>query len=168
MHPEKTCPMRRKDRQIPEEEAWQIVENGQVGVLSMTGPGGEAYAVPLSYAMVEGRLYFHCAKAGRKLDYLLAHPQVCFVVVGPNRPVYIRDFTTLYECAILEGDALVVEDPAEKKQALVALCEKYLPAHLDKAEGDIQRSSPVTLVVRIHVQRISGKAKRQEILGNFE
>ncbi len=157
---ENTWPMRRKDRQISEAEAWQIVQEGQVGLLSLCGPGGEAYAVPISYVLMQGKLYLHSALAGRKLNYLRAHPQVCFVVVGPSQPVYQKNFTTLFESAVLDCTAIEVDDEAEKTAALMALCQKYLPGHMDKAPGDIQHSLPATLVLRLEVNHISGKAKR--------
>ena len=36
--------------------------------------GGEPYGVPVSYAFIKGRIVFHCALKGRKLDFLQTHP----------------------------------------------------------------------------------------------
>lgn len=38
------------------------------------------YVVPLTYVYVEGKILFHCALKGKKLDYIKANPQVCFTV----------------------------------------------------------------------------------------
>ena len=40
--------MRRKDREISEEEACQLLATGEYGVLSTVGSDGEPYGVPLS------------------------------------------------------------------------------------------------------------------------
>ncbi len=157
---EKEWKMRRKDRQTTEAEARKIAQNGSVGVLATTGAEGEPYAVPLSYVLQENRLYFHCAKQGRKLENIFGENRVCFVVVGENHPVYQKDFTTLYESVVIEGKASMVEEKEEKTNALLALCEKYLPGDRDKAPGDIQKSFSVTQVVRVDIETISGKAKR--------
>lgn len=160
MPQESQWPMRRKERQIPHDDAYKIAEKGEVGVLATAGSDGLPYAVPLSYVLMEDRLYFHCSNTGRKLHYLANQPQVCFVVVGHNEPVYLSDFTTLYESVIIEGQAALITNPEEKRTALMALCQKYLPQFIEKAPAYIQRSLSATTVVCISVQRLVGKSNR--------
>ena len=62
--------MRRKDRAVSREEALEALRQGEYGVLSTIGPDGELYGVPLSYALLDEAVYFHCAREGRKLDNL--------------------------------------------------------------------------------------------------
>ena len=157
---QKTWEMRRKDHRIEAEEARKIAENSQYGVLSTVGGEGEPYAVPLSFVMQGNTLYFHCAREGRKIENLRAEPRACFVVVGDVKAVYQKNFTTLFESAVLEGRVVFVEDEEEKRKALFALCEKYLPDFLDKAPGDIEASLSRTCVLKMAVETISGKAKR--------
>ena len=152
--------MRRKDRAIGEEEALVIVEKGEYGVLATVGDEAEPYAVPLSYIVMDGVLYFHCAKKGRKIENIKREPRACFVVVGKTKPVYQKNFTTLFESAVVEGKIAKVEDEAEKRRALFGLCEKYLPEHRDKAPADIEASFGRTEVLRMAMERVSGKAKR--------
>lgn len=154
--------MRRKDRKLEEKEAWALLEKGEYGVLATAQPDGGAlpYATPLSYVAVEGKLYFHCALKGQKVDNLQANPQVCFCVVGATQPLYDGNFTTNYESVVVHGSAAFVQDEEEKRRVLVALCQKYLPAHMDKAEKDIRASMPATAVVCITPQEVSGKARR--------
>ena len=42
----------------------------------MIDEDGEAYAVPVSMARLENKLYFHCALTGKKIDCLRKHPKV--------------------------------------------------------------------------------------------
>ncbi len=42
--------MRRKDREVSAEQAWEIVERCSYGVLAMTKPDGTPYAVPVNFA----------------------------------------------------------------------------------------------------------------------
>ncbi len=58
--------MRRKDREVSAEQAWEIVERCSYGVLAMTKPDGTPYAVPVNFAREGNYLYIHCAQAGEK------------------------------------------------------------------------------------------------------
>ncbi len=152
--------IRRKDRAISEEEARNLLEKGEYGILSTVGKEGRPYGIPLSYVMMDGALYFHCALMGRKVENLEFCPQVSFCVVGPTRPVYAGSFSTYYECALAQGTARKVEDAEEKRRSLMLLAEKYLSEHMDKAPGDIEKSFKRTAVYAIDIERLTGKAKR--------
>jgi nitroimidazol reductase NimA-like FMN-containing flavoprotein (pyridoxamine 5'-phosphate oxidase superfamily) len=41
---------------------------------------GELYAVHINHAHADGRLHFHCAPEGKKLDMIRANRRVCYVV----------------------------------------------------------------------------------------
>jgi len=71
-------PMRRKAQQLSEAEALDILEKGSSGVLAAAGDEDYPYAVPLSYAYCEGRLYFHVARSGHKLDAIARNDKVSF------------------------------------------------------------------------------------------
>ena len=62
--------MRRFKQQISDEECIEILKNEPRGVLSILGDDGYPYGVPLDhwYSESDGKLYFHCAKEGHKLD----------------------------------------------------------------------------------------------------
>ena len=67
--------MRRKDREMPEEFAWEVADRCPWMVLSMTGPEGQPYCVPLSMAREGRSFYFHCAREGEKTRCLRANGQ---------------------------------------------------------------------------------------------
>lgn len=77
--------MRRKDREVSAEQAWEIVERCSYGVLAMTKPDGTPYAVPVNFAREGNCLYIHCAQAGEKTDCLNHQPQVCVTCVEGGR-----------------------------------------------------------------------------------
>ena len=152
--------MRRKDRALDREDAMQILEKGEYGILSLHDPAGWPYAVPLSYVLLDGALYFHSAYEGRKIRVMREQDKACFVVVGDTQPVYINDFSTYYESVIVFGRVCLVEEEQEKRKSLMVLAEKYLPEHMDKAERDIDHSFSRTAVYKISIEQVSGKAKR--------
>lgn len=59
--------IRRKDRVLNELRAKELLAEGEFGFLAMVNADGGGYGVPLSYAVEEGVIYFHCAPEGHKL-----------------------------------------------------------------------------------------------------
>ena len=51
------------------EEIESILREETLGYLGLS-MDGMPYVVPLNYGYVEGKVLFHCALAGKKLDYL--------------------------------------------------------------------------------------------------
>jgi nitroimidazol reductase NimA-like FMN-containing flavoprotein (pyridoxamine 5'-phosphate oxidase superfamily) len=152
-------PMRRKDRAMPEEQARALLEKGIWGTLATQGEGDWPCAVPLSYVVMDNTIYFHCARSGQKSDNMRLNPKVSFCVVGENKPVFEGDFTTNYESVVVYGIACEVTEQEEKTESLLALCQKYLPVYMDKADASIAVSIKATAVWGIEIQHITGKRR---------
>ena len=68
--------MRRKDRQLLQEDAMAILMKGEYGILSTSGEDGSPYGVPVSYAVGNGKIYIHGTVAlGRRLTTSKAIPK---------------------------------------------------------------------------------------------
>jgi len=150
--------MRRQDRRLDDNEAERILIHGEYGVLSTTGENGYPYGVPLSYAYLNKKIYFHCAEAGHKLDNIAFNDRVSFCVVGKTFPLPDK-FSTRYESVIIFGRAIAV-DGIEKELALMALIEKYSADFIEKGQKYIDKDGPITKVIKLNVELISGKARR--------
>lgn len=148
--------MRKEARKIREERAYQMLENGDYGVLSMTGEEGYAYGVPLSYVLVGETLYFHCAREGYKLENIAHNPRVSFCVVGKAQRIPEK-FSMKYESVIAFGKIVAVEGE-EKREALLALIQKYSADYLEKGREYIAKSGGQTAVLKLAIEHISGKA----------
>lgn len=150
-----TKPMRRKDRQLSEEQTYALLESGEYGVLSTADAQNDPYGVPLSYALLDGKIVFHCAAGvGHKLENIAQNPRVCFTVVGKTK-VLPEKFSAAYESVIVFGTAAPAEDPAA---ALRALVKKYSPDYQEKGEAYIAASVQETGVYAITIEKITGKA----------
>ena len=114
--------MRRKDREVSAEQAWEIVERCSYGVLAMTKPDGTPYAVPVNFAREGNYLYIHCAQTGEKTDCLNHQPQVCVTCVEGGAWVDQPALTTRYASAVMLGKAEELTDEADKVKALRLLC----------------------------------------------
>jgi len=150
--------MRRDDRQLANEEAIEILEKGEYGVLAVMGDEGYPYAVPLSYAMDEGAIVFHSAKEGHKVDSVRLNAKCSFTVIGDTE-VLPGKFSTKFESAIAFGKARELEGQ-EKVQALMALIRKYSPDFLESGEKYVMKSGKDTVVIKIDIETVTGKARR--------
>ena len=148
--------MRRTDRALSPAQTEDVLRRGEYGTLAMTDGDGHPYAVSLSYVYSGGHIYFHCAPDGHKLDCIRRDPRVCFSVATDTqlRP---EELTTAYSSAIVFGTAEEVYG-SEKQDALRRLTEKYAPEYMDVGEKCIARRDSATIVVRITVRRMTGKA----------
>ncbi len=151
--------MRRKDRQMDEDFALQVIDKCAYAVLSTVLPDGTPYGIPLSVARVGEDLYFHCAPAGRKLEGLLHNPAVSIACVGDVTP-RTDDFTTEFESALIAGRAVRVTEDEEKIAALRAISLRYTPDNMDRFDDAVARSLSRTDVWRVSMDQVTGKQKK--------
>ncbi|MDR3640919.1 MAG: pyridoxamine 5'-phosphate oxidase family protein [Humidesulfovibrio sp.] len=150
--------MRKKEREISQEEAAAILDQGEYGVLSLVDADNTPYGLPLSYVYTDGEILIHCAPEGRKLDILRRNPAVSFCVVGETT-VLPEKFTTRYESVIASGVAR--ELPAgEKDAALLALVRKYAPEHEESGVAYIKSGGAKACAFAIRITALTGKARR--------
>jgi nitroimidazol reductase NimA-like FMN-containing flavoprotein (pyridoxamine 5'-phosphate oxidase superfamily) len=151
--------IRRSDRALSEDEARGILARADHGVLATVGADGWPYAVPLNHVVSGNLLYVHCALEGHKLENIAKEERVSFCAVASARVLPDR-LATLYESAIAFGRASVVTDPEEKRLALELLAVRFCGELTVEAVEEIAASGPRAAVVRIRLERITGKAKR--------
>ena len=71
--------MRRLRQQLSEEESISILQKSTAGTLALLGDNDYPYAVPISYVYADGRLYFHSALSGHKVDAIRSVKRHLFV-----------------------------------------------------------------------------------------
>lgn len=156
--------MRRTDRAQDRKFALSLIDRCSHGVMALSTGEPTPYCLPLSFARIEDCLYFHCARQGRKVDLLRKFPQVCVTFVGDDRPIFIPPamYSTYYQSAVVTGAASEVTDSQEKRDALLSLCQKLTPEHLDSFNAALDASLDITAVWKVHIETISGKAKLEQ------
>ena len=145
--------MRKASRQMDAAFALEVLDKAPYMTVSMTRPDGTPYGLPLSLARTDERtFYFHCALEGDKLDCIAHCPTVflsavtkCATTVGPKD----GSFTLQFKSATAVGKAEIVTDREEKIEGLRAICQRFLPHHMDAFDDAIARSLERTAVVRI-------------------
>ena len=149
--------LRRKKQALPPEDCAAVLERGTSGVLALAGDGGYPYAVPLSYVYRDGRIFFHSAAQGHKLDAIRRCPRASFCVIDQDRIVPLER-TTYYRSVIAFGTLRVLEDPAEKRAAIEALGEKYSSEDpVENRNASIQRNWNALCMLELTIEHLSGK-----------
>ena len=153
MYPE----MRRKKQALSPAACDAILQAGTSGVLALSGADGQPYAVPLSYVYHEGKVYFHCAKAGHKLDLLDQNPKASFCVIGQDQ-VVPEKYTTYYRSVILFGTVRRLTAGEEKRAAILALARRYSPDEpAEKVDAEIARYWDALCMLELTPDHITGK-----------
>ena len=117
------------------QEIERILGSTTIGRLATNGADGYPYVTQVNFVFHRGKIYFHCAPSGEKLDNLTIDPKVCFEVdiplayidAGFEREGPICRLHQFYHCVIIRGEARVVPDGPEKITALNALIAKHEP-----------------------------------------
>lgn len=156
--------MRRTKQLLSEAETIEILQSCTSGVLAVTGDNDYPYAVPLSYAYKDGKLFFHFAKAGHKIDSIYKNSKVSFCVIKTD-DVIQKTFTTHFRSVIVFGRARMITEDSEKKYALECLVEKYSPDYIAEGQSEIEREWKLVNVAEVEIEYMTGKAAI-EIINN--
>ncbi|MDU5082162.1 pyridoxamine 5'-phosphate oxidase family protein [Tissierella carlieri] len=175
--------MRRKDREMDENFAYSIIDKAKFGTLATIDEEGNPYCIPVSIARCDNKIYIHSAYQGSKIENIKRNSKICISFVGdvnvpppgpagelekamedPKtfRKIASQKFTTEFESTVVFGRANIVEDEKEKILGLRLLSEKYSPWNMPYFEAAIEGSLKITCVIRIDIERITGKRKKYD------
>ena len=152
--------LRRIDRKTSDEDAWNILENSEYGFLCTINPDGTPHCVPMCHVVMDGCVYFHCARAGQKLDNLRRDARASFSCVLSSE-ILRAEYSVKYASCMAEGMLEEVSNEGERQKAMRRLNEKYCPDHLDcPAYERTMRGMPAVVMLRLRVDALCGKANR--------
>ena len=147
-------PMRRCGQQLKLNECIEILKAEPRGVLSLLGDNGYPYGIPMDhwYCEQDGKLYFHGAKNGHKIDSLQSCDKVSYcvydkgfrkegewalnirsvIVFGRMHPVAdTRQAETI--CAASAGNSLMIQTISTMRSNIffpIVLCLELTPEHI--------------------------------------
>ena len=148
--------VRRSKQLLSNEATEEILHRGLSGVLGVSGDDGYPYTVPVSYAYDAGKIYFHSANDGHKLDGIRRNDKVSFCVIDQDQ-VVPEKFTTFFRSAIVFGRAHIVVDDTVKRNALELLAQKYSGSYPNEGAILITRQWNAVTIVEIVVESMTGK-----------
>ena len=148
--------MRRIRQQLSSEETIEALEKGEYGVLAVSGDDGYPYAVPVNYVYSDGKILFHSALEGHKIDAIASCPKVSFCVTARDM-VVPEEYTTYFRSVIAFGQARIIEEEDEKMHALRLLGDRFNPGHDDALEAEIAKGFSRLHMVAIDIEHVTGK-----------
>ncbi len=118
--------MRRFKQQISDEECIEVLKNAKRGVLSLMGDDGYPYGIPIDhwYCEDDGKIYFHGAKEGHKIDAIKSCDKVSYCVYDDG---YRKegDWALNIKSVITFGRIKLVEDDEKAKEICIAITRKF-------------------------------------------
>ncbi len=156
--------MRRKEQLLSQEETIAILQKGSSGVLGVSGDDDYPYTVPISYVYRDGKLFFHGAPSGHKIDGIHRNNKISFCVIDQDEVIQ-KAFTTHFQSAIVFGRARFLTDEHERRMAMEYLVEKYSPDYVKEGRLEIERGWEKVCLVEINIEHMTGKAANEIITG---
>lgn len=123
---------------------------------------GQPFVIPTIHARHGDSIYLHGAKASRMLKYIASGEPVCITVTHLDGLVLARSTfhsSMNYRSAAIYGRGCLVEDEAEKLQALAAITEHLMPGRWEDTRQPTPLEMNATSVVEITIESASAKSR---------
>lgn len=151
--------LRRKEKEIKDQAVLDALLLEQRYVTLAMCKDNAPYLVTLSYGYDAAKrcFYFHCARDGKKMDYLQANPNVWGEVIadlGYKDGACDHAFRSVH----FKGTVAFIEDIEEKRAALDIMVDQLesIPDAVKQAQFTPARIKGVT-VGRIDIEEMTGK-----------
>lgn len=149
--------MRRFKQQLPEEECIQVLCEQPRGVLSVLGDDGYPYGIPLDhyYCKEDGKIYFHGAGTGHKIDAIKACDKVSYCVMDEG---YRREgeWALNIRSVIVFGRIKIVEDHEKAIEICKALTAKFTDDQ-EYLEHELKTFSAHVTCLELTPEHMTGK-----------
>ncbi|MBR0415532.1 MAG: pyridoxamine 5'-phosphate oxidase family protein [Clostridia bacterium] len=149
--------MRRFKQQISLEECTELLKTEKRGVLSVIGENGYPYGIPLNhyYDETDGKLYFHGAKEGHKLDAIKVCDKVCYTVFDKG---YRKEseWALNVKSVVVFGKIALVKDEEQAREICTALCRKFTDDE-KYLEHELQHALPRVQCLALTPEHMTGK-----------
>ncbi len=149
--------MRRFGQQVSDEECIRILQEQKRGVLSVLGDDGYPYGIPLDhwYCPEDGKIYFHGAKEGHKIDAIKEYDKVSYCVYDEG----FRkdgDWALNITSVVVFGRMSVVTDPEKTRVICTNLCRKFTDDE-EYLQHELVHALPRVLCLELTPEHMTGK-----------
>ena len=149
--------MRRFKQQITEEECREVLQNAKRGVLSLLGEDGYPYGLPINhwYCEEDGKLYFHGAKAGHKLEAIRKCDKASFCAYDEG---YRKEgeWALNIKSVIAFGRISLVENEALSRKICTHLVGKFTDDK-EYLEKELKHALPRVQCLEMSIEHMTGK-----------
>ena len=150
-------PMRRFKQQISEAECIRILKEQPRGVLSLIGDDGYPYGIPLDhwYCEEDGKLYFHGAKEGHKIDAIASCDKVSYCVMDEGFRKE-GEWALNINSVIVFGRISLVADPEKAKLICTNITRKFTDDEAYLAH-ELEHAFPRVQCLELTPEHMTGK-----------
>lgn len=123
---------------------------------------GQPFVIPTIHARRDDTILFHGAKASRMLKHMQTGIPLCVTVTLLDGLVMARSVfhhSMNYRSAVLYGQGSLIEDGAEKLEALRLISESVMPGRWDDARQPTRKEMNATTVVAMPIESASAKIR---------
>jgi hypothetical protein len=144
----------------------ETLRRAEVGRLALSSDGAP-YIIPLNFLYIDGKIVFHCAWKGKKLDIIAENQRCCFEVdefMGEVSYHYDSLCHLDYDSVLAFGKARIESNEEKKMRAFELLHAKYKELYRRPvSEGGLRldkaRLSEACCVV-IDIEELTGRRER--------
>lgn len=143
------------------ETVYRILDEGFICHIGFA-VDGQPYVIPTSYGRKDGSLYIHGSAASRMLKQMKDGVAVCVTVTLLDGLVLARsvfNHSMNYRSVVILGKATLVENRAEKLEALRALSEHILPGRWADSRQPNEQELKATSVLCVLIEEFSAKVR---------
>lgn len=133
--------IRRKKQELTEKQCLDILRRAKTATLALSGDDGYPYSVPMNFVYEDGKIYFHGAKEGHKIDAIKNNPKVSMSIID--------------------------QEDGEIYHAIETLGLKYNEDEVT-VEKEIQREWKALCCIEITIEHISGKQAIELVNKNYQ
>ena len=149
--------MRRFKQQLSEEDCIAVLKAERRGVLSMIGDGGYPYGIPMNhwYCPEDGKIYFHGAKSGHKIDAVTKCSKVSYCVYDAG---YREEgqWALNVRSVVVFGHIGFVTDEKKVREIGESLLRKFTDDE-DYIQKEIQNALPRAQCLELTIDHMTGK-----------
>ena len=149
--------MRRFKQQLSKEECFEILKSAPRGVIVMNGENGYPYAVTINqyFDETDGRIYFHGALQGLKVDLLGKDNKVGFTTTDKGH-IEEGDWANTFKSVVCLGRVEEVNDKEKIYNQLRRLAEGFYPSP-ESIEKEIESAGSRVKMYVISIDHMTGK-----------
>jgi uncharacterized protein len=123
---------------------------------------GQPFVIPTNYGRSGDTLYLHGSAASRMLNTLSDGVPVCVTVTHVDGLVLARSafhHSVNYRSVVILGKAQLVEDPAEKMEALRIFTEHVMKGRWNDVRIPTEQELKATTVLSLPLEEVSAKVR---------
>jgi nitroimidazol reductase NimA-like FMN-containing flavoprotein (pyridoxamine 5'-phosphate oxidase superfamily) len=163
--------VREADRAVYDREAvYRILDEGFLCHVGFVVEG-QPFVIPTSYGRKDDCLFIHGSAASRMLRNVKEGIPVCITVTLLDGLVLARSIfnhSMNYRSVVVLGKAALVDDPAEKIEALRLLSEHIIPGRWADSRQPNERELKATSVLRVPIEEFSAKVRKGPVVDDEE